>query len=848
MPTQPGLTPTKKKVTQPGLTPTLQPGLTPTAVNAPTVAPRQPGLTPTPATQPGLLGKPGALDNKTLQQGLPPELQAAIGGPTPVPEGGLQITSNAQPGLTPTPVITSSAQPGLQSTPPPTPPPVIQPGLVVESSPTLKEEEVKKGPINLDPTGSLAAASQNDPRRDDPNFNSGQQMETQRFAPGEFNGDPRANSTISAADTLAAREAAARDAARVVTPTAQPVAAVSNATTAAVDTAQQVGESDPAVRNAQKDLLQQLISESEALGQNAADQLTIPEFQNSSTTNALETLFSNQLADPTGRDVGRGAVGEQLRENFLGNLADPTGRDVGIGDVGTQLEGLLKSRLGFEGEDAIAARQRAEHEAQTGRSRDQLIEQLNRFGILGGATSAGSAADVLGNFEGQADRGLLDIAANQQLRRDADLGRAQDFAGFQSGLGLNNRSLNQNELNQALGFNQADIGRQLNNRSLNQNETAQASQFGQNLDNLNQRRGEFEFGANLDRLTAQQDVADRSLGRRMPLTAPTGDEQFQESIRQSNRGFDETQRQFNAGQQLSREELTGNIADPFNAGGPTQQSLASQGLSQQDRQFMDSLGLSQDLALGSIDGQDTLAGRQGNRDDTQFNERDPLAIAIAAQEAGVDVPGLDRLLGDQLREMLGIGARGPGEDPNPEINPGSPIQPGLTVNDLTGVQTDNFTGPDTVSPTDRRSAIDILQDPNGLGGLPADPSQGVEADILRDPDNARFLDFAQEEIDTINDPRQTVTHDNGIMDIFNRRDPLRDTSQFEGATDQVGSQANEVSSVFTGNIDPESPQFIDPNRRDPRQDLGELLPLVESGVLTMEQALQLVGDNTEGRL
>jgi len=100
-------------------------------------------------------------------------------------------------------------------------------------------------------------------------------------------------------------------------------------------------------------------------------------------------------------------------------------QSVNMGQVGSTLERDLLARMGVNGPDAIATAQQAQYDADTERRRKQLVEDLNRYGILGGqGASAGAAGGVLGQFEGEVGRGALDIQAEAQRRKDGDLARA----------------------------------------------------------------------------------------------------------------------------------------------------------------------------------------------------------------------------------------------------------------------------------------------------------------------------------------------------------------------------------------------------------------------------------------
>ena len=226
----------------------------------------------------------------------------------------------------------------------------------------------------------------------------------------------------------------------------------------------------------------------------------IPNPVKTAQTQTLQNKATQAAVAP--QQTSQGAVGGALEQNLLGRLT-PQG-----------------------GEDAIAARQRADFEAQAGRSRAQLQEDLNRFGIIGGGVSGGDAAPLLGDFEGQTNRGLLDIAANQQLRQDADLVRAQDFSN-------------------------ADAQRQAQSIALGQDALGQALNMDQFANTLQQRQD--EFGAELGLRNAESDRA---------ATQQAIDFQaLQDQLGLSGRGLDEQARQFDVGTAQQGSQFDRSVAE-----------------------------------------------------------------------------------------------------------------------------------------------------------------------------------------------------------------------------------------------------------------------------------------------
>jgi len=232
----------------------------------------------------------------------------------------------------------------------------------------------------------------------------------------------------------------------IPTPEADPVQTLSEDTKESADIAAQFGLNDPEVRESQKDLIQQIIAESEDLGAEGTRNIDLPEVTRSPLEGQLEASFLDQI------------------------------------------------RGGFTGDDPVTQARLADFKANADEARLQQIEDLQRFGVLGGGgVSAGSTADVLGGFDADVLRG----------RDAARAGGIEDFR------------------NAILPL---------------------ATDFSSDQANRAQQQRQFEGGFNLDRLGLQQDIADRSLARRMPLTGPTGDEVFQESIRQGDRDYGQRDR------------------------------------------------------------------------------------------------------------------------------------------------------------------------------------------------------------------------------------------------------------------------------------------------------------------
>ncbi len=243
-----------------------------------------------------------------------------------------------------------------------------------------------------------------------------------------------------------------------------------------------------------------------------------------------------------------------------------------------QIQQLLSGQLAgaASGQDPITQAALADFDFNAGQARDQQIEDLQRFGVLGGdGVSSGRVADVLGQFDSGIERGRAGV-------------RAQ---GIQDAFGR--------VLPAALGLS----GDQAN-RSLN------SAQFGAN------------FG--LQRAGLQQDVADRSLARGLTATTPTGRELFQEDIRRALTG------EGLQGQALEQQNTQfGRSLNEQRLGRLDQGSQFRQALGEQGRQFdVSTTGRDADRdfaiqqALGVVEG--------------RFGPQETLESRLARQQLGLE--------------------------------------------------------------------------------------------------------------------------------------------------------------------------------------------------------------------
>jgi len=330
--------------------------------------------------------------------------------------------------------------------------------------------------------------------------------------------------------------------------------------------------SDDAIRKNQMALLQQLGIQSEQAGTTALTnaQSQLRPYQQSALENALQSYYLNQV----------GAAGQTT-------------------------------------DDPITAALRAQYQTDAGKARNQQIEDLQRFGVLGGqGASAGGVADVLGTFDAGVLQGNLNLSADQQKRLQDAVAQSQSFYGTQSGLAEGARQFDFGAGMQSLGL-QQDVANQTLSRLLTQTEPTQREVFEQGVADTNKNRalaeggllGTYQGQQTLGGRAMTQEEATQSTGRAATIAGLTGTYAGKDTLQAFL-----AKQQLGQGQQalgLQQQQIT-NQAQQF------AQSLGLDytQLSQQDRQFVDSLA-QQNTQFGQSLAEQT-AGRQ--QQNTQFGQ------------------------------------------------------------------------------------------------------------------------------------------------------------------------------------------------------------------------------------
>uniref|UniRef100_A0A6M3IFF9 Uncharacterized protein n=1 Tax=viral metagenome TaxID=1070528 RepID=A0A6M3IFF9_9ZZZZ len=124
-----------------------------------------------------------------------------------------------------------------------------------------------------------------------------------------------------------------------------------------------------------------------------------------------------------------------------------------------QLTGFYQQQVGagFSGSDPVTQANLQEYDWQAQQARKQQVEDLNRFGVIGGqGVSAGATADVLGTFDAGVLRGRSGVLAQgQQNLMSQVLPQAQGLAQYQGTQATQKEQFGQTLTEQQREFNQA---------------------------------------------------------------------------------------------------------------------------------------------------------------------------------------------------------------------------------------------------------------------------------------------------------------------------------------------------------------------------------------------------------
>ena len=232
-------------------------------------------------------------------------------------------------------------------------------------------------------------------------------------------------------------------------------------------------------------------------------------------------------------------------------------RDSLRGDITNTVRGQMGD---FNTPDAITAARMAQYEADTNDARDAHIARLKRFGVLRGS---GNTADVLGKFEGQAQRGGLDIQAQGISRRLANLDRA-------------------------IGFETSEANRDESARQFNSNDLFRGQQLTENMRQFDQGQA----------LTREQAAAERQhAGALQQWELAQRDRALAESGRQYDAGITSRESEASLDRQHQRDVIGDNFANT--------QKLQTDAQQHQERQLGSQLGFNREQLIAQT-GQQAL--------------------------------------------------------------------------------------------------------------------------------------------------------------------------------------------------------------------------------------------------
>jgi len=286
------------------------------------------------------------------------------------------------------------------------------------------------------------------------------------------------------------------------------------------------------------------------------------------------------------------------------------------GSFGGQLESAISGRLAGDPYEKRRQAAMGSYQDQASKSRKDLSERLNRLGVLRGG---GATASQFGEFESGVLRGQQSIDAQFEAQRDAGVGQA-----IQQGIGLygTNQQAGLAGRQQSEAERMGQFSRDLGTREFQSQDALRRDQQRES-----ERSALAQEGMQRGALTGIYDGSRTLDQQRQDLAYRTGLAQtFGTDL-----GGDDTSRQTEArrAQGVQEDFQRAGITGTFDEKDTLQRSLAEAELTgrygAEDTLAAQTLDLQEGQALGTIDGQDTLA-REAQRED-----RDLQAILGQAQ-------------------------------------------------------------------------------------------------------------------------------------------------------------------------------------------------------------------------
>ena len=363
-------------------------------------------------------------------------------------------------------------------------------------------------------------------------------------------------------------------------------------------------------------------------------------------------------------------------------------------DLNSQVQQFLAQQLsgGMTGQDTMTQSALAEYDVGAERARKQQIEDLQRFGVLGGSgVSSGAVADIMGEFDVGTQRGRAGIRSQGMNRLlQSILPQATGMAQQQAALAQQQTQFGQRQAlaeagatgtfegDETLAAKQLEQQRQLTEAGLTgklgEEETLAAQQLAQ----------ERELAeANITGVYGEDDketLAARQLAQQRDLAAGQLTGKFEDSETLAARQLAQQEKQFQLAQDLAREQATGKIrtgtggmGEPIiqdtvqaqqleqrgelererlaqqagqfrqqqlgeiDIGGPgfpvVRKTLQAQQLEEAQLDAADRRRLAEAAITGKLDDEETLAAQQLGQQESQFQ----LAQDLAREQATGDI-------------------------------------------------------------------------------------------------------------------------------------------------------------------------------------------------------------------
>ena len=121
----------------------------------------------------------------------------------------------------------------------------------------------------------------------------------------------------------------------------------------------------------------------------------------------LDIAPGDRLGDNVQGGTGYDEDIRRAMEEAMGSSPEPAGKPATLGDLTGDVTQVLSDRLGMKGSNPAIDRDIMDYIRQSEREEAQLMEDLNRMGVL----RSGDTAEALGDFRGARSRTIADLSA-----------------------------------------------------------------------------------------------------------------------------------------------------------------------------------------------------------------------------------------------------------------------------------------------------------------------------------------------------------------------------------------------------------------------------------------------------